>query len=317
LNIAPPPKPRVLVADDHAAFLGWVSRLLAGAFDIVALAGDGREALDLARRHRPDVVVLDIAMPELDGFQTLEQLRRESPETRVVFLTMHGDDAFVSAAIKAGAHGYVRKSRIYMDLISAIDHALAGRVFVPSLTALSTVAGSRHAVQFHANDRHFLDDVSELVGATLRSGERVVICANEATRIGVAQRLQGRQMNVAMLTERGQYVEQDSALALSQMMHDGRPDEQRLAEIVHALDRLRLAGPSGPRSRLTIFGDTTASLCRNGAFEAALELERIWNELTRPLLFFTVCSYPTECFEHSVARDALPRLCAEHSAVTS
>jgi DNA-binding NarL/FixJ family response regulator len=309
-------RPRVLLADDHIAFLESVSRLLAAAFDIVALAGNGRQALDLARRLRPDVVVLDVAMPELDGFQTLEQLRRDGPETRVVFLTMHQEDEFVSAAIIAGAHGYVLKSRTRLDLISAIDHALAGRLFVPSLTSLSTVAGSRHAVQFHANDSHFLDEVSKLVGATLRSGEQVVLVTSESTRNGVAQRLQARQIDLAMLAERGQYVAQDSALALSQVMHDGRPDKEHLAEIIHGLDRLRLAVPNGP-GRLTIFGDMTVSLCRNGDFEAALELERIWNDLTRALPFFTVCSYPIDCFENSEALNLLSNVCAAHSAVTS
>ena len=317
MNITPPAKPRVLLADDHIARLESVSRLLADDFDVVGLAGDGRQALDLARRLRPDVVVLDVSMPELDGIQTLEQLRRDGPETRVVFLTMHQDDELVSAAINGGAHGYVLKSRVHSDLIGAIDHALAGRLYVPSLTSLSAVAGSRHTAQFHANDRHFLDEVSQLVDATLRSGETVVILASEATRFGVAERLQARQMTLAMLAERGQYVEQDSALALSQAMQDGRPDQERLAEIVHGLDRLRVAAPNGPRGRLTIFGDMSASLCRNGDFAAALELERIWNELTRGLSFFTICGYPIDCFDHSEARNHLPNLYAEHSAVTS
>jgi DNA-binding NarL/FixJ family response regulator len=317
LTIAAPAKPRVLLADDHIPFLESVSRLLAPAFDIVAIASEGRQALDLARRLRPDVVVLDVAMPDLNGFQTLEQLRRDDSETRVVFLTMHRDDEFVAAAINAGAHGYVLKSHIHWDLTSAIDHALAGRLFVPSLTSLSTVAGSRHTVQFHANDSHFLDEVSQLVGATLRSGEQVVIVTSEATRIGVARRLQARQMNLAMLAERGQYVAQDSALALSQVIHEGRPDQERLAEFIHGLDQVRLAVPNGPRGRLTIVGDMTVSLCRNGDFEAVLELERIWNELTRPLPFFTVCSYPIDCFEHSEARNQLSNVCAAHSAVTS
>jgi hypothetical protein len=229
---------------------------------------------------------------------------------------MHRGDEFVSAAINAGADGYVLKSRVHLDLISAIDHALAGRLFVPSLTALSTVAGNRHTAQFHANDRHFLDEVSQLIGATLRSGEPVVIVTSEATRIGVAQRLHARQMNLAGLAARGQYIEQDSALALSQVMHDGKVDKPRLAEVIHGLDGLRLAAPNGPRNRLTIFGDMTVSLCRNGDFEAALEIERIWSELTRALPLFTICSYPIECFERSDARNQLANVCAEHSAVT-
>jgi DNA-binding NarL/FixJ family response regulator len=260
--------------------------------------------------------VLDVAMPDLDGFQTLKQLRRDDPATRVVFLTMHRDDELVAAAIKEGAHGYVLKSRAHLDLISAIEHALAGRLCVPSLTSLTTVPGSRHAVQFHANDSRFLDDVSQFVGATLRSGEQIVMVVSEATRIGVDQRLQARQMNVAMLSERGQYVAEDSALALSHMMIDGRPDRERLAEIVHGLDHLRLAFQKRPNGRLTIFGDMAVTLCRNGNFEAALEIERIWNELTHALPFFTVCSYPIDCFTQSDARTRLRNVCDEHNAVT-
>jgi hypothetical protein len=256
-------------------------------------------------------------MPELDGFRTLERLRRDSPETRVVFLTMHRDDEFVAAAINGGAHGYVLKSRIHLDLSSAIDHALGGRLFVPSLTSLSTVAGTRHTVQFHADDRHFLDGISELVGATLRSGEQVVIVASEATRVGVAQRLQARQMSLAMPVEQGQYIEQDSALAVSQMLHDGKPDRGCLGGYVRDLDRLRLAASNGSGSRLTIVRDVSASLWRNGDLETAMEIERLWNELTHRLPFFTVCTYPTECFVPTAARDLLPRLCQEHSAVTS
>jgi hypothetical protein len=67
----------------------------------------------------------------------------------------------------------------------------------------------------------------------------------------------------------------------------------------------------------TIVGDISASLCRNGDFEAALELERIWNDLTRALPFFTVCSYPIDCFKNSEALNLLSKVCAAHSAVTS
>ena len=317
MNIAPGARPRVLLADDHVDFLASVSRFLAATFDVVATAVDGRQALDLARRLRPDVVVLDVAMPGFNGFETLEQLRRDGPEIKVVFLTMHRNDEFVVAAINAGACGYVLKSRIHLDLISAIDHVLAGRLFVPSLTSLSTVAGSRHTVQFHANDRHFLDEVSQLVGAILRSGEPIVIVTNEATRSGVAQRLQTRQMDLAKLAERGQYVAHDSALALSQVMRDGRPDKGRLAEMIHNLDRFRLAAPNGTRGRLTIFGDITVSLWRKGDFEPALEIERMWNELTHALPIFTVCSYPIECFESSDARNQFANVCAAHSAATN
>jgi hypothetical protein len=230
---------------------------------------------------------------------------------------MHGEDEFVSAAINGGAHGYVLKSRTGLDLISAIEHALAGRLFVPSLTSLSTVASSRHTVQFHSNDSQALDEISQLVAATLGSGEQVVIITSEETRAGVAQWLHWRQIDLAMLTEQGQYVAQDSALALSYMMPDGRLDKERVAEMAHRLDLWRLAATNRPPGRLTIVGDMGAVLCRNGDFEAALELEQVWNDVTCSLPFFTVCSYPFDCFGNPDALNLLSSVCAAHSAVRS
>jgi len=309
------PRPRVLLADDHAPFLESVSRRLGTAFDVVATAASGRQAVDLAMRLRPDVAVLDIAMPDGDGFETLEQLRQGRLETKVVFLTMHGEDEFVAAAIDAGAHGYVVKSRVQSDLVSAIHHALAGRLFLPSVTSLSTVAGSRHTLQLHANDTLYLDELSRLAGATLRSGEPFVLVTSEATRKGVEERLKARHMNLDRLAERQQYVAHDSELALSQVLRGSSVDTQRVAEMIGGLERLRLAAPNRTPARLTLFGDMAVSLCRNGNFEAMLELERIWSDLTRALPFFTVCSYPIECFFGPESLNLLPNVCAAHGAV--
>ena len=191
LTISGSSRPRVLVADDHLQVLESVSSFLSTDFDVVATASDGREAVDLALRFQPDIAVLDMAMPGLDGFQTVEELKRHGSPAKPVFLTMHGGDEFIKAAIEAGALGYVLKSRIYEDLFSAIGHALHGRLFAPSLTALSAVsARGRHTTQFHNNDRFFLDELSQFVGATLRLGEPVVLATNETIRVGVAERLQ-------------------------------------------------------------------------------------------------------------------------------
>ena len=117
----------------------------------------------------------------------------------------------------------VLKSRIYSDLASAIAHAFDGRHFVPFLTSLATLAGGQHAVQFHKNDRFFLDEVSRFVGSALRSGEPVVVVAGEATREGLAHRLHAQELDLETLASRGQFVAHDSAKALSRVMHGGRP----------------------------------------------------------------------------------------------
>jgi DNA-binding NarL/FixJ family response regulator len=308
-------RPRVLVADDYPQVLESVSGLLSTDFDVVATATHGLRAVDLALRLQPDIVVLDVAMPGLDGFQTAEALRQHGSRARVVFLTMHRTDEFVSAAMSAGGHGYVLKSRIYSDLASAIDHAFDGRRFVPFLTSLSTLAGGQHAVQFHMNDRFFLDEVSRFVGSALRSGEPVVVIAGEATRDGLAHRLHAQELDLGRLASRGQFVAHDSAKALSRMMRGGHPDRDVLTEMVNDLERTRLASAHRPDCRLTIVGDLNVLLCRNGDVEAAIEVERIWDDLTSGLPFFTVCSYPVDCFEQAGA-ELFGRVCAAHNAVT-
>jgi len=309
-------KPRVLLADDHLPFLEAARRLLAPACDVVALASDGRRALEMAQDLRPDVVVLDVSMPGLNGLQTLEHLRRNLPDTRVIFCTSHQTDDIVAAALKAGAHGYVLKSRVHVDLISAIEHALADRLFVPSLASLQAVAGNRHTLVLHAGNDRFLEDVCRLLHPTLRSGDPVAVVTCDATRVGIARRLEARHINLGLLANRGQYVDQDSALALSHVMHDVRPDQDRLMEMIGEFERLRLSAPNGSRSRLTIVADLTVALWRGGKFEAALALERTWDELTRTLPFSTVCVIPAECFARSGAGLHLPTLCDAHSAVT-
>ena len=293
-----------------------VSSFLSTDFDVVATAADGRAAVDLALRLQPDIAVIDMAMPRLDGFQTVAELRRNGSRTKAVFLTMHGGDEFIKAAIDAGALGYVLKSRIYTDLFSAIGHALHGRLFAPSLTALSTVsARGRHAVQFHNNDRFFLDELGQFVGGTLRSGEPVVLVTDEATRVGVAERLQAGGFDLESLMARGQYSAQDSADGLAQVMRDGQLDRDALAAIIDGLERSRLSLVEEPQGRLTMVGDIAMPLCRSGNFEAAIEIEQIWNELTGTLPFFTLCLYPAECFQHESLRHQFAGVCTEHGAV--
>jgi DNA-binding NarL/FixJ family response regulator len=285
-------------------------------FEIVAAASDGRQALDLLFRQDPDIAVLDINMPGLDGFQILQELRGSGSRAKVVLLTLHQNDEFVIRAIQSGAHGYVLKTRMRSDLTSAVDHALAGRLFAPSLTSLSRIPEAGHIAQFHSDDPFFLDEVSQFILATLRSDELIAVVATEQTRTGIAQRLEEFGMDLAAMTAQGQYVVMDAAESLSHFMRDGRPDATRLADVVADLDRLRLSSARGPQSRLTVFGEMAGLLCRDGHFAAAVEVERIWNNQTRSLPFLTACGYPIECFVDDTSRKMFPIVCAEHVAIS-
>jgi hypothetical protein len=158
--------------------------------------------------------------------------------------------------------------------------------------------------------------VSQFIGSTLRSGEPIVVAATEQTRTGVADRLKASGMDFAAMAAQGRIVVMDAAESLSQFMRDGKPDAGCLADIVRDLDRLRLSSAGGPQSRLTIFGEMAVLLCRDGNVQAAVEVERIWSDLTRPLPFLTVCSYPIECFQDEESRKLFPSVCAEHGVVS-
>jgi DNA-binding NarL/FixJ family response regulator len=124
---------RVLLADDHEAILTRVRALLDGDFDVVGAVSNGRDAVMEVQRLDPDVLVIGISMPILDGFQVVSQLGSDR-RTKVVFLTLHEDRDFVAAAFSVGASAYVIKSDAITDLVPAIREALEGRRYVSQST---------------------------------------------------------------------------------------------------------------------------------------------------------------------------------------
>jgi len=114
------------VADDSPHFLQKFISVLAVEFDIVAAAADGKTALDLIRRHKPDLVVLDLYMPGLNGIELTRQLGKASPELPVVICSTETDPEIVEAALEAGAVKYVFKARVEKDLILAAKSAVQG-----------------------------------------------------------------------------------------------------------------------------------------------------------------------------------------------
>jgi len=123
---------RVLVADDHALVRESIRALLAnqGDMEIVATAGDGNEAVQLAMFHQPDVVVMDISMPNMDGIHATELIRQARDATNIVILSMHVNAALVRQAMRMGARGYVLKRRATDELPEAVRAAYNGELFL-------------------------------------------------------------------------------------------------------------------------------------------------------------------------------------------
>jgi DNA-binding NarL/FixJ family response regulator len=122
---------RVLLADDHPLVRAGVRRVLEGASDIEVLgeASDGTAALEAIRELRPDVLILDLGMPELDGLSVLQRARHIQPAIKILVLTMHASPEYVARAIQAGADGYLLKESAVQELLTAIQAVVAGRAF--------------------------------------------------------------------------------------------------------------------------------------------------------------------------------------------
>ena len=124
---------RVLIADDHEMIMAGVSKLLAPDFDIVGQVTNGRALVAEAKKLVPDVIVLDVAMPELNGIEAARQIARDLPHSRLIFLTQQLAASYLQAAFEAGASGYVAKQSASTELLEAINMALRGCYFITPL----------------------------------------------------------------------------------------------------------------------------------------------------------------------------------------
>ena len=131
---------RILLADDHKEIRDKARRCLEAEFNVLDDVCDGRALLDAAARLNPDVCLLDISMPLLNGIEAAMQLKENGSKAKVIFLTVHEDMDFAQAALKTGASGYVIKRQMASDLRRAVKEALAGRIFISSSVVSNTGA---------------------------------------------------------------------------------------------------------------------------------------------------------------------------------
>lgn len=135
-------RPRVVIADDHLMVMEGFRNILQSECEIVGTVDNGRSLLKVAMELKPDVILLDISMPLLNGVEAARELRRIVPDTKLVFVTMHGDATYVAGAFRAGASGYVLKRCASEELVSAIREVLRGRKYITPLVRKDVMGNS-------------------------------------------------------------------------------------------------------------------------------------------------------------------------------
>ncbi len=170
---------RVILADDHTLLLEAFEKLLEPKYTVVGAVSDGRALLSAAAELKPDVIVLDIAMPLLNGLDAARQIKKTMPKVKLIFLTMNEDPNVASEAFRAGASGYLLKTSAFSELSKAIKEALCGRSYVtPAITrgmVESFIRGSgdeRDAPQLTPRQREVLQLLAE--GRSMKEAARIL-----------------------------------------------------------------------------------------------------------------------------------------------
>ncbi|HSU32014.1 MAG TPA: response regulator transcription factor [Bryobacteraceae bacterium] len=125
--------PKLVVGDDHTLFLQALCNLLGSDYDLVGTAENGRDLIALVQERKPDLVLLDISMPILNGIEAMREIRKSMPKVQFVVVTQQANKEYVAAALRAGARGYVLKNSAASELSTAIRNALAGKYYVTPL----------------------------------------------------------------------------------------------------------------------------------------------------------------------------------------
>jgi DNA-binding NarL/FixJ family response regulator len=308
---------RVVVADDQQDLGRAATDILSPTCAVVATVRDGASAIAATSEHNPDVVVLDIAMPGLDGFQTASRIRASGSSARILFLSNYTGDDFVLAGVTRGASGFVSKSEMRRDLADAVHHVAEGRSFVPSASMLPQwrrAAGLRHDLLPYATDERLVESLMGFLDSALDAGDSIVAVVTALHREALAAGFKRRGVDLMAMIDAGRYAAVDSREALESILADGVPDRGLFAAQMDPLVQrgLSAAMVSGPH--VTIFGEIAPLLCVSGDYDAMLLLEHIASEYTVSRPVSILCCYSTGCLDE---RRVHAGICAHHSTIVS
>ena len=297
-----PPIPKLLLVEDYRAFRELLSTLLSGiGLEIIGEVSDGLEAVRLAQQLQPDIVLLDISLPGLNGIEAGRRIRELCPKSRIVFVSQESSTDVVQAALALGAKGYVHKGRIHSDLRSAIEAVLNGNRFV-SPTLSFDDAGDRflfqHAVLFCSKDEAIVDHAARFIFTALKTGHPAVVWMTQAHRDHLLLELHARGIDTITVIHSGMFV----ALDISD------PPDRSLDVLMELRGAAFRLGNTHPR--IAACGERAGILWAQGETDAALRLEQLCCNLVKNEGIDLLCFYPMPEIDAEIKH-----ICADHSHV--
>jgi DNA-binding NarL/FixJ family response regulator len=333
---------RVLVVDDFEPFRRAIrsTLLTAPEFQIICEVSDGLDAVRKAKELQPDLILLDVGLPKLNGIEAARQIRKLSPESKILFVSQESSAAFAQEALDTGARGYVVKSDAGRDLVPAVQAILRGGVFVSLSLAGKVVINTtseqphdhprqkdvvvpfppheisrRHEIAFYPDDAFRVDGYKRFIEDALKIGSAVIVITTESCRATLSQKLRADGVDVGTAIQQGIYISLDVADMLATFIVDDLPDPVRFMNAAGDLITRAAGATKGKRRRVTACGELAPTLLAAGKAEAAVYLEHLWDEIARRYDIEILCAYLSDDFQDKDRFHIIKRICAEHSTV--
>jgi CheY-like chemotaxis protein len=293
-------------------------------WQVIAEASDGSETIRKAKELRPDLILLDIGLPKLNGIEAAQQIRQVSPDSKIIFLSLYNDLEVVRAALGMGGLGYVYKTDAQRELPLAVDSVLQGKQFVSSslkgyeFTDISVEkTPQRHEALFCSDDTVLLDGFTRFVAAAIKSRNAAIVLATRPHLDSLFQRLKAEGVDTDAAVQQGTIIALNVADTLASLLVDGLPDPARFFEDFSGLIETASKAAKAEHPRVYFCGECIGRLWAEGKRDAALRFEQLCNELAKVHEVDLLCAYPLSGFHGGEDDLALQSIYAEHSAVHS
>ena len=318
---------RVLVVEDYLPFRRTICSLLRASpeLQVISEASDGLEAVQKAEELQPNLILLDVGLPTLNGIEVARRIRRLSPKSKILFVSQESGADVVQEAFRIGALGYVVKTHVGIELLDAVDAVRKGRLFIGSglpdrhsMDSADRLVGKgdeqTHFVQFYADEHFWRENVREFLCTALKEGESVIVCATGLHVTALQESMQAHHIDVRELGKAGRYVTLDAADTLLKFMDSDLPNQRKFASLLGSMIHEAEMAAIANNNRVTIVGEMVAVLWAEAKFDATIRLEQLWNDLARTHSFDLLCAYPAHGFQGEQRAQQYAAICAQHSA---
>jgi DNA-binding NarL/FixJ family response regulator len=331
--------------EDHEQFRRFIYSTLEKApeLHVVDIASDGLAAVQKAEELQPDLILLDIGLPNLNGIEAARRIRKLSPESKILFVSQESSVDVVREALGTGASGYIVKTDAGRELLKGVSAVLRGELFVGARFSehdfvrdsnvvasqefrtgsavaplqRSTEIARNHEVVFYSADAGLLDDLTRFIGAAIEAGNAAVVVATKSHRDSLLPRLEAHGLDIAAAIEQGRYIAVDAADAVSTLIINGMLDPVRYLNLFRDLIVRAADAAKGEQARVVVFGEGVHLLWAQGNAEAAIQAEGLCNQLAKTYDVDILCGYSLGIGQGGMDSHIFGKLCEVHSAVHS